>query len=211
MRLINNGLLVTDFEQYQSNYRKRFMKTKNKIIVVIAAVAVVLGCFIYVFNTPYMKVRMFNGDCITGSFNMTVNGMEYIPTEITFGYDNNETSRLTTSGKKFSIKGGRYGLYNIVFYLENDTFADIANDNLFKDYPSNTPLRLEHYNSNNWNITNIDIKAKLEFEDEEWILDVNISYRYLTDDYKTYSTKEIKFSYEYKDFAKHGGEISLGI
>lgn len=188
------------------------MKTINKIIIaVIIVIAIAISLCIYFFNTPYMKIRMFNGDRITGNFNMLVNNLEYDPMETSVEFENNGTSRLSTSGNYFSIKGGNYGLYKIVFYLENGVFADITNDNSFKNYPNNTPLQFSYINANNWNISNIDIKASLEKENDEWKLIVDISYKYLTEDYKTYKTEKINKCFIYKDIVNSGAVIQFGI
>jgi len=166
---------------------------------------------IYLVNTPFVKVRTFKGDRITGSFNMLVKNVEYNPPEATVEFDNNGTSRLYTSGNDFSIKGSGYGCYEIVFKLENEIFANITGDSAFNAYPRNTNLKFTYINANNWNIADINIKASLEKENDEWKLFVDISHKHLDLDYKTYIAEKISKSFIYKDIVSSDGEIQFGL
>ncbi|MDD2269807.1 MAG: hypothetical protein PHY15_09755 [Eubacteriales bacterium] len=84
------------------------MKTKRKIIIIVILVTVV-SLIAFLLNKPFIKVRLYRGDRISVTFNMSVNNQEYDPMEASVEYENNGTSRLTQDGKNFSIKGGEYG------------------------------------------------------------------------------------------------------
>lgn len=186
------------------------MKTKRKIIIIVILVTVV-SLIAFLLNMPFIKVRLYRGDRISGTFNMSVNNQEYDPMEASVEYENNGTSRLTQDGKNFSIKGGEYGLYDITVYLDNGVIADIADDNSFKSYPENTSLSFLYLNANNWNISNIDINVKLEKEENEWKLIINISFKYLAEDYKTYITENINKVFTYEDVVNTGAVIQFGL
>ncbi|MDD2269808.1 MAG: hypothetical protein PHY15_09760 [Eubacteriales bacterium] len=66
-------------------------------------------------------------------------------------------------------------------------------------------------NANNWNISNIDINVKLEKEENEWKLIINISFKYLVEDYKTYITENINKVFTYEDVVNTGAVIQFGL
>ena len=187
------------------------MKTSKRIFISTLILLAIVNLGIYLINIPFIKVRMFSGDRITGSFNMSVNNIEYDPVEASVKYEKSGTYRLTQNGNDFSIKGGEYGRYDIVFYLENRIFFDITDDNSFNNYPEQTPLCFSYINAPNWNIADIYIKVSLEKEGDDWNLVVNILHKYLTEDYKTYATEYIDNVFIYKDIINTGAVIQFGL
>ena len=154
------------------------MKSKKKQAIIIGCVSFFLiGVIIfYVLNILHIRNRLYLEDRITGSFSMTVNGKEYVPDIVTVKHNVYGTQRITIDGKKFSIKGGKYGLYDICYVIENKKLAELANDEVFKSYSDTTTLWFSYINSNWWNITNININVDITKEIGGWVVSTKTKY-----------------------------------
>lgn len=150
------------------------MTKKKMYAVIVGCISILLigTIIVCVLNMP----RLYRGDRITGSFTMMINGEEYIPDVQTIKYENDENQPLDKEGNEFSIKGGKYGGYDICFELDNRVLAELSNDPVFKTYPNATTLSFFYVNSNWWNITNIVISVDMTKEIDGWALSTVVKY-----------------------------------
>lgn len=64
---------------------------RKKIIITSCLAVLVLTAFIIVLFVSPVKYRFYSGDRITGTFIMTVNGVDYDPAEEILEYENEGT------------------------------------------------------------------------------------------------------------------------
>lgn len=181
------------------------MRKKIIIAITLMIIGSIVVAGILVSNNPYFKVCLYQKDRITGSFAMTVNGNEYNPIKESLEYENNGTQRLNENGKgDFSIKGGKYGLYKIAFYINNSELAELTNDKMFEMLPKSTPIIFAYFNKNWWNITVINLNAELIYENDEWVLKLRVNYTELNEDGSKPTEMYQKLKVNYFDEVKKG-------
>lgn len=148
---------------------------KKSIKIVTAVTAVILAA-ILIMNIPFVKARLYFGDRITGTFNISVNGVEYIPADTSWQFDNGSEQELNGGAESFSIKGGEYGTYNIIFTLDNSKLAELTGGEVFSKLPENTRLVCTYVNDNRQNITSMNLTADLSQKDGRWVLKIKAQY-----------------------------------
>jgi hypothetical protein len=129
--------------------------------IVFLIISVILIAFAFTLSNHYYKDRSYSGDRITGTFIMTVSGKEYNPVEKMLYFHDKDTQRLSTSGSSFSIKGGEYGPYEIIFLLDNKELYKLTGDIQFDLYTKNPQLTFRYFNSNWWRITRMELSAEI--------------------------------------------------
>ena len=184
------------------------MNERKLNILIIAVVGIIITAEIIVVNIPFLKVRLYSGDRITGTLNMTVNDITYNPSEEFFEFYSDGTQKLNESDGHFTIKGGEYGAYHIGFYIENNVIADITKDAVFYDLPESTPLIYTYFNANWWHITELELDADLVKENDEWILKVKAEYTEQQEDGSAPVKHIREESFDYIE-ASNSGDISI--
>ena len=159
------------------------MTNKKKVILSIGVSLslCILLCIIVViaisFSRPYpSKYFFYLGDRITGTFTMSVAGIEYNPVDEMFEYENQGTQRLSSVDSGFSIKGGAYGSYKISFILDNKELYRLTGDKSFETYSSNPAITFQYINANWWHVTEMALSVEMIFIDDEWILNTKVVY-----------------------------------
>ena len=186
------------------------MKIKHKKIFILGAVIILLIVTgIIISTTSYFQTRFYTKERITGTFEMAVNGAEYHPEEEFLEYENSGTQRLSNDGEgRFQIQGGKYGEYQIGFYLEDNILSKRTNDDIFNTLPENTPLIFHYINRNWWHVTNMQLTADLFQENNEWMLKIKACYTESTEDGSTPKEQIVENTVKYINEAKKG-DISL--
>ncbi|PWM43840.1 MAG: hypothetical protein DBX47_06470 [Clostridiales bacterium] len=153
------------------------MKKQKFILIITVIICVVIITTIIVVNIPYFRVRLYTADRITGTFSMNIEGVDYKPLKESFEFDGACIKKTNDNNGYFSLKGGKYGAYNIGFYIENNILAGITKDESFNSLTDSTLLLFTYINSNWWNITEINLNADLVQENNQWILKIKVDYR----------------------------------
>ena len=187
------------------------MNKTLRTIIIVALFIAIIGILAFAINSPYIKTRIYIGDRITGFFAMSVDGKPYEPVDKTLEYENTGTQRLSTDIDGFKIKGGKYGMYNIGFILENKELYKLTNDDVFLTYPDKTNLCFRYLNTNWWHITNMNLTADLTKENGEWKLNVKAVYTESPED-GLHKAKIVEKTFDYSDVAEKGNaDIQFGI
>ncbi len=184
---------------------------KKWIIFISVVLTLILISVILLMTLPYFKNRIYTGDRITGTFSMTVAGKPYKPTDETLEYENNGTQRLADDGAgNFTIKGGKYGGYKIVFILENDKLFELTQDPIFESYDSDPTLTFFYINANWWHITEMTLTAEMVLSDEQWVINCKAVYKESTEN-GGFSENTAQKSFNYNEVITGNGAIQFGL
>ena len=143
----------------------------KKVFLIISLIFIL---FICAFNYKQIYYRIYPFDRITGEFEITLNGKRINMIDEYYVYENSGKIRLENDTETFKIKGGKYGIYKIGFIIDNDILYDQTNDLFFKD-SGDIDLKVCYYNTNWWNISNINIKIDLINDNGTWYAYYDIS------------------------------------
>lgn len=142
---------------------------KKKIIIsVIAVIAVVVACFMYIgINYPY---ALYFGDRITGTYSSHENGIYGIDAhEIACVYDG-ENVRVGTrdQNRYFSIKGNKYGRYDICFTINKGDICKL----LYTEMPDNDYKIYVSLVKNKNQFDHVNVHTEWFCENGEWYVTV---------------------------------------
>jgi len=153
------------------------MKRKAVLLSVIGLVLLIITVTIFIISTPYpLKYFFYSGDRITGTFTMTVAGVEYDPVEEMLEYENQGTQRLHDDINGFTIRGGAYGSYKISFLLDNTILYQLTGDTFFETFTSKPILTYQYINTNWWHVTEMTLTAEMVIVNEEWVINTKTIY-----------------------------------
>ena len=187
---------------------------KKKTIIASSLAVLVSGLIIVTLlilsGSAPIKYRFYSGDRITGTFIMTVNGVDYNPDEEFLEYENTGTQRLHTDDSGFSIKGGRYGSYKIGFLLDNKELYRLTGDELFEAYASNQTLTYQYINTNWWHVTEMSLTAEMVLINGEWIVKTKIVYSEPLES-GVISEYTVKKTFAYNEMMQGNGIVRFGI
>lgn len=179
---------------------------KKFIIIFTVFVALAGISFVYVQSKPYLRVRLYLGDRITGTFSMAIEGNKYVPVNKTIKFEGKK-SPLLTDGDNFRFRGGNYGIYEIESLIENKALFKATNDPIFLKYGDKTQYTISYYNTDWWHITNIKVNADIiKDKNGEWIINTKVHYGIQWEDG---SLKEFNVakSYRYAEIASNGKAV----
>lgn len=173
------------------------MKKGKAILISLAVILALAIASIAIFSIPSVRIRLYLGDRITGTFKMTVNSDKEsgLVSGESVEHENDGKARLDFNGSDFYISGGEYGSYHMIFNVNNDMLAALTGDVFFKLLPEHTPITVTYINSNRYNITSIDITADLTEENGEWILTLKAEYEVYDGKNPVHKTAEQKIKY----------------
>ena len=112
----------------------------------------------------------------TGTFDITVSGVSFVPDIQMVEFGNQGTQRLHVDMSGFSIKGGEYGSYNISFVLDNKMLFRLTGDTIFETYEANPVLTFQYFNTNWWHVTEMTLIAEIILVDDEWVVNTKVVY-----------------------------------
>ena len=150
----------------------------KKKIIALSFFIVFIVVIILSQTIPFIKNRIYFGDRIIGTINMTVDGKQFVPSGILVQEENDSPYKVTLDkSTKFSIKGGMYGGYKISFVLNNNELSELTGNTAFKSDTDSTSLNFTYVNTNWWHITDINFTVQIVLVEDEWVVNCKVTYK----------------------------------
>ena len=159
--------------------KKNGQMKKKVILFGITCLALFIIAAIVFINSMSLPLRYYFhlGDRITGTLDITVSGISYVPEIQMVEFENQGAQRLHVDMSGFSIKGGEYGPYKISFVLENEMLFRLTGDMIFETYEANPILTFQYFNTNWWHVTEMTLIAEIILVDDDWVVYTKVVYR----------------------------------
>ena len=148
---------------------------------------------IFALSWQWIYYHIYPFDRITVTYSVKADGIGLAKIKEYCEYDNKEKIHINDDGKSFKIKGGKYGKYKFGFVLCGDEILAATDDERFNDY-GDVELSIVYFETNRWNITNIDIKIDLVDENGEWYVYYDVEYADALENDKLQELKKVKLS-----------------